>query len=470
MVSSQELGKSNARCLNRFSSEVLAQIAHALPPIDLVKLKICGNRHLIRKIRQDLEILTVLVSPLSNWPADAFNHRHLRTLRVLPDLKGMFHPVLAAMDDLMPPVAHPCLVTLEVSVILGLSLLRPQTPSQSLKDVLPALQSLSLSGTGYFEPSYLENVPRTLTDLRVKVQVSSPRLLPNFAAGIMPELPPGLTTLKLKGMVLSFTGDEDWAKLPSTITSLSIGIELGNGAFKIPIIGIRRLSIYGMMPQAIGYQGFRLDVPQRIEKLRIVSEPSLPLFVKQPFPTSLTDLRLPQASWFVADPSVGGVRWRDTTTLLPPSLTRVEGVNLAREIKYHHALLPLCKKSRIVMEPEYADPLFDLAEEVEFADPYTLTHGLWQDPLPTTITKLTTRVLISEPWLRNLAQLVNLRHLHLERQSSPMPSQGFWNLMHTRLETLSTALGPTNSLTDIEGPWTNLKSLGARNPHPFPTS
>lgn len=458
------------RTLSSLSGEALGLMASYLAHSDLVHLREVGSRLLAQKTRDHLEHLTLELGPMAKWPLDAFKHPRLVSLRVLPALEGYYHPLCIPKEGLLPLIAHSWLNKLEVRFCSAIDLLHVRPPSESLTELYPNLESLIIWSRGYFDASYLLNLPPRLTEFHLQVVPPNPSEdLPTLDISKMPALPPKLTNLRLMRQPLRSQSPETWKEfLPPTLTSLYLCPVSVSGLLQALPTGVLHLT---MDTTADSTRYALLEpVPSSLITLHVLSSP-MAFYKTQPFPSTLKTLILPRGvhvadsvAWRMPPPSdeVYGIRrpvfrapGPGKLALLPPSLTRIEGIDVGYEHK-RGSWLPDLKKA----DTKFDQPIGLFAEEVLLNDTYSKTTGLWMDPLPLTITKLTATVFEKDlaAWTRNLGNMVALKELSLERPSTALLPQ-VWLQLHTRLESISFCINGANSLADIAGPWTNLSTM-----------
>lgn len=438
--------------------ECIGVITSFLLSKDLIALVLIGSRPLKAKIEQGCTQICVEIWPLSKWPLLAFQFRNLRSLRVIPHNKNLYHPIVAMDDCLLPPVSHQALERLEVRSLLSFTLLR----DDRLGKLLPSLKSLKLYGEGAISIEDFAHVPPTVTEFVIKIH----RLVKYGASSMHPIS--DLSVLSKEIESLSIVGfffvADDAAQvqeaLPPNLTRLRIATHTAEEVIQGLPHTIRHLSLYHTDNTKNIVRFSVTHLP--LVLLRYVAMNYHPVLrMDSPFPGTLKTLDLTRTVV---------IQRLDGTPLdfdvLPLSLTSLTGfsVPLKTSIDYS-ALLPHIKElcfdwSYVQVPPTIIFPIHSL-QSLVLNDIYV---GAYSDAIlssiPDTLTHLYVPLRNTPQWLKTIAQrLSNLKHLELHPTTDVLPYDAFWRHMYGRLEQLRVTSKAFERIADLGGDWKCLKTL-----------
>lgn len=488
--------ETSAQASTRFdqlSDECVGLVALYLRYHDLTALLLSGSTGLRAKIDRGVQEICAQIPSLGRYPLQAFKYPHLRRLTIASvgstNPLPLFQPMLAKDDVLVPIEGHENLDFLEIHSTLAFTVLYDRPSHGKLADLLPRLRTLRMSGNGSFNPRILANAPPQLTELSIRLRDSYARRAPvtGLDSASISSLPRNLETLSLVGVSLALKADETLETLsfPPNLTSLKIWCLAVAQLVPLLPTSMRTISL-AMRASPLGHHGnsthtLRTSDLHRFKALNklVIRCPifleQLCLVLDQPFPATLTTLKLPD---FVSDfqyqyvspnpssnePHPQGVNTNShlqtLKSALPSSLTSLHGLDQQHpEIDWLQGF-PLLKYARIEEGVWSQLPRFTtLPPLVELSFGNHDIDDTLVKALPVTLTRLQASLKNTPVWLETIAKLTRLTILHLTSKTQQLPSKGFWNVVKDRLTNLEVRPDYLESFGDLGGDWKKLQSL-----------
>ena len=464
----ESFANTRSTLLSDLSTDCISTIVSMLPFVDLTSLLLSGSSTLSSRIIRQVRETDVLLGTGNKLPLNAYNFPHLHSLSIIAKIitvnsswsRVVYEPYLVDYDILVKP--HNTLSKLVLHGYLSFTILRPSDVHRPLDELLPNLLTLDLASPTRFYPRYINYIPSTLTEL--SLFPGSCDILP---IAVVNKLPRTLTTLTLHNIPFKIGNESiELLSFPPALTSFVTGECLP-------------LSLVEHLPRTL----------QTLEFNHGTTSDSISFKVSH-FPPSLTSLAIPGLGWkdtphyLKFDIPLSSYRLKTLkipskyprliedgtynldaliTTLnraLPPTLTSLNlQQNLLRSIDFA-VTTPLLQDCPVKFDepiPINLPPLrsIDLTGSTSTHDP---------SRLPVTLTKLSASISNTPEWLGAISKLTQLQDLQLNSVAA-LPSDGFWNLMKTRLTRLSSSSSSIESLQDLDG-WQRLEFLNfyATNP------
>ena len=465
-VSGAESFAIRSTLLPDLSADCISTIVSMLPFVDVTSLLLSGSSTLSSRIIRQVREIDVLLGTGNKLPLNAYNFPHLHSLSIKAkelEFGGYgnhinHEPYLVDNDVLVKP--HNTLSKLVLHGYLAFTILLPSDTHGPLEELLPNLLSLNLASSAQLTARYFDHIPSTLTELSL-----SPGNSEIFALSIFNKLPRTMATLNLQHVFFEHENESlESISFPPALTSFTTSASLS-------------LSIIADLPRTLQTLEFELatyggtnmlkvsDLPPSLTSLVIpnVAWSMHPYYLLLDVPLSsyrLNTLILPDDVFYLITDENKNLNSNVKTLngILPPTLTSFSGIKWLHGATDWYMTTPRLEfgeLSESVFQnrfPSNLPPLRSLtlpkdinAHEVEVA-------------IPSTITKLVAPVKDTPEWLRVIGKLTRLQDLELF-VDTVLPSDGFWNLMKTRLVRLSATICHLQSLDDIQLGWTHLKSL-----------
>ena len=442
------------------SAECISIIVSLLPFVDVTSLLLSGSSTLSSRIIRQVREIDVLLGAGNKLPLNAYNFPHLHSLSIKANLITfedpkeivVYEPYLVDNDILVKP--HNTLSKLVLHGYLAFTILLPSNTHGPLEELLPNLLSLNLASPDHFKDHHTNNIPSTLTELFLSACPSD--RLPISTAN---KLPRTLTTLTLHNIPFKLGNDSlESISFPPALTSYITSsplpltiiaylprslqtLEFGNGSIE----GTTVLKVSDLPPSLTS-----LVIPDEDKYITHYLALDIPL-------TSfgLKTLILPKQRFhLITDANNLESSLTTLNGVLPPTLTSFAGISkLFLDIDWCNTT-PLLEDCDIMFSTEIPfnlPPLRSLILSQQLNTRYIATT------MPATLTKLTAHVFYTPEWLDAISKLTRLQDLIL-CSSNVLPSDGFWNMMKTRLTSLACSVESFESLQDLQG-WERLESL-----------
>lgn len=188
----------------------------------------------------------------------------------------------------------------------------------------------------------------------------------------------------------------------------------------------------------------------------------------RPFPSTLTRLKFP----YEVDSLIGEGPFANSTPsevlndILPRALIEFSGFDplhggidwyitlpVVQDVSFGDMAFRGGRGDGIFITPMKLPPLTSLyLSDVSLPDEMI-------EILPETLETLTADIRDTPVWMEKIVQLKKLKSLYLAPMSGPLPSQGFWDVVHERIESISMRLEHLESLDDMVSGWKRLTSL-----------
>ena len=434
---------------------------------DIKALELIGDRSLYSKIEGCVTQIDYQVFPLDPWPKSAFRYRSLRDLSVYCIESFICPPLIATNDELIPIQGHQTLSKLTIKTMLGFTILRQHSDRPPLKELLPSLEYLSITSIGIFESTMLHHLPSKLGSLHLAItEHNSTHLKQSIPYEQLGYLPKSVHTLKLQKIYIDapqslnpFIVQQTLPTGPLTHLDLTFN-DMGAFTRALPStlidlclstsdVTTNNLLVSSLPQSSLTSLSFRAG-----RSGNIIFDTKFPPSIKLlSFSTSIHYLKTDNS---ILSPE-------EFLSSLPSSLQDITGCNTMFRVKDASQLPPFMRRMRTserrAKNLAFLPPSLHTLNITEFQQtPHFLSL------MPITITKLYAHVLNVPLWLETIKSLVNLKSLYLAHpqtcsRAQPLPSLGFWDVVHSRLETLDTTLDFATDFKDIFGPWKKLHTL-----------
>ena len=351
---------------------------------------------------------------------------------------------------------HKTLSKLVLHGNLAFTILAPSGIHKPLGELLPNLLTLELAASVAFEPIYVDRLPPTLTELSVTAGD-----LGRLPISVINKLPRTLASLTLRSIPFECNEEPlDSISFPPALTSFITRARFPFGLIKYMPRTLRTLRFWSFADD-----DFRVlkvsDLPPSLTSLTLPSPRTFMdyYYLLLDLPLTLLPLNtlvLPNKD-FKLITDANNLESSVTTLdgILPPTLTTFYGV------KELHGATNWLNTTPRLKECELDDSVFRTSTPSSLppSDSSALRSiHVIDTVIPMTLTKLIASVSDHPNWLRAIPKLTHLECLKLQDESL-LPSDGFWNLMKTRLTRLRVRLTTFESLDDLQHGWTRLKSL-----------
>lgn len=192
--------------LPHLSSDVFTELAHILLGNDLQRLLFCGSRALNAKLYPAIDAFAVETSRFSTFPFSAFQMPKLRSLHVQMAKTYEFYPIGLNGRSMLPTQPLYTLLELKLSCAQSFSVCGDGVTQPQLKELLPQLRVLHLSGTSEMvQGRMFQSLPETLQHLAFLSGAHTAAVISYLALLLLPR---DLESLELPTMV-SITDSPD---------------------------------------------------------------------------------------------------------------------------------------------------------------------------------------------------------------------------------------------------------------------
>lgn len=453
------LSSGPSSSLNRISDDCIGLILAYLSYRDITALELIGSAALSSKVNRGVSEISVQVGCLRKWPLQAFRFRKLQSIAISSleeTLSSVYVPPLVDEDLLVPLHGHSTLTSLDLQTILCFTVLYPRPGIPTLHELFPQLKKLKLEGDGIITPEALDNIPPTLTELSLHAEAEI-LYHPSKING----LPRGIETLVLNGMILgewspgAQNDSEDSSLLfPPALTCLELSTRISSNLMNSIPKSIQVLTLTFAADVEDSLNVSYLDFPflaSFILKLKNTQWEKPKLVIDKPFPDTLSNLRLELENI--------GFEGVEPSSALPPSLTSYIGFIDPEGMLNWHKTLPRLKIAYFDKDTFKASPPIAFPPLLHLRVPSIDLSDESIRAIPVSVTSLKATVMNQPVWLETLAKLKSLTELELHRESERLPSQGFWDIMHERLDAIAMSVDQCESLEDLCGDWAKLRIL-----------
>lgn len=450
--------KHSSHRLEGLSDECWELITLYLPYQDLKRLELTGSHNLNAHIARSVSEIDAQMPCLSPWPFSAFPYRSLRSLAVTSDTEEDLVPFVALRPSLVPAEGHLSLESLEIKSSLARAIFPLSPGSPTLDMLLPNLKSLKVISAGFTDALMFRNLPSKLETFALALQpLDEDEEAPLLSLSVINDLPQSLTVLDIPTTLLTLQPDEPKTpSLPPALVELAIFLKGGQPLItKLPQT-IRSLTLE-LAPSESCYLYYS-ELPKSLVHLVLRgSYCQLRLTADRPLAEGLETFHDSLGSTILG-PGDAPYVYRRIRDYLPRSITSFQLVNANLKSHDDSLVLPLLKSLTFTAEYELLQLQYSLPPALTQLKLLTPLSDMASRCMPAALTNLTIGLINRPFWLVAFESLVNLKILVARKDSDAMPSRGFWNLMHPRLEKLTCHLSHFDSLEGLTG-WKCLKKL-----------
>ena len=415
-------------------------------------LEMAGNKAVSWKLERSVTKIDAQIPCLSKWSFLPFRYPKLRSLTINRN-KGLdYHPFYAPNDQFIPNEGHKTLESLSIHSTHSLTLLHGYALPSKLSRLLPSLKKLEIESNSHFSSNMLRNVPPTITDFRLTLSADLSDT--PFHISALGSLPQSLRTLHITSDSLvectPMYGPANTISLPPTLTDLSLRIQRSSlRVLKSLPPKMRSLIHTGTIEARSEIKLSELPKGLTVLHCNCLYRNGT-LILDSPFPDTLISLIMN------LNVRIESQEERlDELRSFPPSLTALEFFHpLLHQMALSSSLSALLTVHISTNLGDFNN-MRNLTS-VTF-DEWLSCDGMISS-LPETLTHLTATPTRALEWLTTIPKLTHLKSLHLY-QSDPMPHSYFWEHLYSRLESLHCYVAHFDYVDDLSGEWSNLKEL-----------
>lgn len=278
--------------LPHLSGDVFTELAHVLLGNDLQRLLMCGSRALSAKLYHAIDTFVVETTRFRPFPFSALKLPKLRSLEVSLIKPYEFYPIRLDGRSMLPSQPLQTLLELKLSCAQSFSVCGDGIHQPPLKELLPQLKTLHLSGTHeMIEGSMFQSLPETVRNLTFISD--SPTVSVLSYLSLLP-LPRDLESLELPSnvtIVESYNKDAYSSMIwPVGMKRLTVScFAHGSILYQLP----SRLEYLNLEWKSVNPHRVPLSkLPRNLNELTLVSSYSYTVVVDVPLPPNLKVLNV----------------------------------------------------------------------------------------------------------------------------------------------------------------------------------